>query len=197
MRKICILALSFLMIIGFSSMAGAAPTLSFQIDFGQDGTFETFYSLPPTTSVQADLYFTVTEEGVNGGGFKIIYDPSLMALSWDSFASPFVDTGLGYNDPGDLGLQALAFPPGTFVGPGQNKFASITLECLALGLGTLMIEDFNVITDEWVTSSGLVLDDQLAGGVFLAEVSQVPIPGAIWLLGSGLLGLVGLVRRQR
>ncbi|MBW1644914.1 MAG: PEP-CTERM sorting domain-containing protein, partial [Deltaproteobacteria bacterium] len=25
--------------------------------------------------------------------------------------------------------------------------------------------------------------------------SQVPVPGALWLLGSGLLGLVGIRRR--
>ncbi|MGD9160866.1 MAG: hypothetical protein PVG39_20775 [Desulfobacteraceae bacterium] len=29
-----------------------------------------------------------------------------------------------------------------------------------------------------------------------AEVSAVPVPGAVWLLGSGLLGLIG-IRRQR
>jgi hypothetical protein len=29
------------------------------------------------------------------------------------------------------------------------------------------------------------------------SISQVPVPGALWLLGSGLIGLVGLRRRQR
>jgi len=28
-------------------------------------------------------------------------------------------------------------------------------------------------------------------------VTPTPIPGAVWLLGSGLLGLVGLKRRMR
>jgi hypothetical protein len=30
-----------------------------------------------------------------------------------------------------------------------------------------------------------------------AQVSAVPIPGAVWLLGSGLVGLVGLKRRKK
>ena len=34
-----------------------------------------------------------------------------------------------------------------------------------------------------------------ASGVFLSE--QVPIPGAVWLLGSGLLGLIGLKRKLK
>jgi len=33
------------------------------------------------------------------------------------------------------------------------------------------------------------------GGVS-ADVSTTPIPGAAWLLGSGILGLVGLKRRK-
>ncbi|MEQ1621416.1 MAG: VPLPA-CTERM sorting domain-containing protein [Methylococcales bacterium] len=30
-----------------------------------------------------------------------------------------------------------------------------------------------------------------------ANVSAVPVPGAVWLLGSGLAGLVGLQRRKK
>jgi hypothetical protein len=29
------------------------------------------------------------------------------------------------------------------------------------------------------------------------DVSAVPVPAAIWLFGSGLLGLIGISRRQR
>jgi hypothetical protein len=200
MRKICILALSFLMIIGFSSMAGAAPTLSFQIDFGQDGTFETgtIYKIDPGTSVWADLYFTVTEEGVIGGGLSMQYDSTQSAVLSYAYDPAFTDAfSNSYNVPGDLGLNFFHVPQVTATDPGQHKLAEFHFECLGMGeIYPLMIYDFGA-TDDWVTASGLVLDDQLAGGVFLAEVNQVPIPGAVWLLGSGLLGLVGLVRRQR
>jgi hypothetical protein len=34
-----------------------------------------------------------------------------------------------------------------------------------------------------------------SSGVFLTETSEVPIPGAVWLLGSGLIGLVAFRRK--
>ena len=33
-------------------------------------------------------------------------------------------------------------------------------------------------------------------GSYLVQVSPVPIPSAVWLFGSGLLGLIGLARRK-
>jgi hypothetical protein len=33
-------------------------------------------------------------------------------------------------------------------------------------------------------------------GLFGVQVTTVPVPGAVWLLGSGLVGLVGLRRKR-
>ena len=35
------------------------------------------------------------------------------------------------------------------------------------------------------------------GGRITSAISSVPIPAAVWLFGSGLLGLVGVVRRKK
>jgi hypothetical protein len=45
-------------------------------------------------------------------------------------------------------------------------------------------------------------DDGLAfrttgGQVFLIDPDPVPVPAAVWLLGSGMLGLIGMARRKR
>jgi hypothetical protein len=46
----------------------------------------------------------------------------------------------------------------------------------------------------------LTLDYQLdtsGRDVLMAQVSSVPVPGALWLFLSGLLGMVGLGRRKK
>lgn len=60
------------------------------------------------------------------------------------------------------------------------------------GSGDYYDSEGNPIYDAWVTwgSGGFDLD---AVGVIN---SAVPVPGAVWLLGSGLLGLVGLGRKK-
>lgn len=59
------------------------------------------------------------------------------------------------------------------------------------GSGDFLDSQGNPIYDAWVTwgSGGVDLE---AVGV----INAVPIPGAVWLLGSGLLGLVGIRRRK-
>lgn len=49
------------------------------------------------------------------------------------------------------------------------------------------------------TFSGVSLDISGASALpsLLGTTAPVPIPGAVWLFGSGLLGLAGLARRQR
>jgi hypothetical protein len=46
-----------------------------------------------------------------------------------------------------------------------------------------------------VTTSGYI--DEIRIGKTWADVQAVPIPGAVWLLGSGLIGLAGLPRRKQ
>lgn len=200
MKRFLSVLFALLMVAGLATAAGAAPTLSFQIDFGQDGTFETgtTYNILPGTSVMADLYFTVTEEGVIGGGLSMQYDSTQSAVLSYAYLGSFSDAfSSSYNNPGDLGLAFFNNPPGTPTDPGQHKLAEFHFECTGIGDEySLMIYDFGT-TDNWVTATGLVLDDQLVGGIELARINQVPIPGAVWLLGSGLLGMLGLARRRK
>jgi len=52
----------------------------------------------------------------------------------------------------------------------------------------------NGVADAWNTLT-LNFDDDT--GLTAASISNVPVPAAVWLFGSGLLGLVGISRRKK
>ncbi len=80
-------------------------------------------------------------------------------------------------------------PPAPGFGPGEFDIFFLNFTGV----------DFNEVEDlfEFVPLAGIRIqslpDDINTGSVFLAT----PLPGAVWLLGSGLLGLVAFGRRRR
>lgn len=62
------------------------------------------------------------------------------------------------------------------------------------GNGTFTDANGNPIYDAWVTWGSGGLDFEALG--VINQAAPVPIPGAMWILGSGLLGLAGLRRRM-
>jgi hypothetical protein len=87
---------------------------------------------------------------------------------------------------------------------GKISLGTFTfLEVSSVNDGTA---DFQLAVDFW--NCGLILDGEAEmakdflniaanqEGYFKATTSVVPIPAAVWLLGSGLLGLIGIRRRN-
>lgn len=70
-------------------------------------------------------------------------------------------------------------------------FGTIDLLVDAGMVGQLVQIGFNNTATDWAPS-GVVYDN-----LNFAEVSAVPVPAAVWLFGSGLLGLVGVARRRK
>ncbi|MBI3187218.1 MAG: hypothetical protein HYZ31_05005 [Gammaproteobacteria bacterium] len=83
----------------------------------------------------------------------------------------------------------------------EADVAQLTLEdFLNMGYGQTfgfhqnVVEEYNLNWGEWITIDG---STQYTGIATLSNVSFVPVPSALWLFGSGLLGLVGLARKAR
>jgi hypothetical protein len=95
----------------------------------------------------------------------------------------------------------------------MNLSSGTTISALGLGsyLPTGAIGSFsvdNVVLSGWVFghlvdgnavsfAQGVDYFVSQVGGNYVVSGSAVPIPAAVWLLGSGLVGLVGLRRRMR
>lgn len=55
-------------------------------------------------------------------------------------------------------------------------------------------------TQDYANLTQLTISDSLSNSEFgssLFRASIVPVPAAVWLFGSGLLGLVGMARRRK
>jgi hypothetical protein len=58
--------------------------------------------------------------------------------------------------------------------------------------------DAGICSDgRWGTEDDAVFCGNLATWVATSNVSAVPVPAAVWLFGSGLIGLVGFARREK
>lgn len=92
----------------------------------------------------------------------------------------------------DLDDNTLAEEPVPYGRKSEASWASKTIDVSEFAEDTVLIEiyfeDFGSYAGCWGRSGAIAVDN--------FSVSAVPIPGAIWLLGSGLLGLIGIRRRN-
>ena len=201
MKKFSGLVLAMLMALGISSVASAAY---FNIDFYDYDTnyvknvYDTDIILNLGQWVYADIYVSGLPpegEGTVGMGFDLTFDASNLEAAGLVFPSYFMNTGLSEIIPGHVRAEAWAVPPGSDVGGDNILLATFALHCTGISLDELWLNDFDGRA-QWVLKDGSVLDGELFP-THIATVDNVPIPGAVWLLGSGLLGLVGTGLRRK
>ena len=217
MRKFLTIVLAVFMVLGFSAMASA--TLTFNLDFGQDGSYEDYWELLPSEFVFIDLYVSgvpsgepiynyqndVWIKGLLNMGIDIVYDPAAIEITpGTEFRMDPMSGTADWSTPGHIfmeGSDMLTFIMGRDGLYGDDILVgTIELHCLGpFGITELWLYDLDHggPFSDWALLDETVLDGDISGGILLAEINQVvPIPGAVWLFGSGLIGLVGLRRRR-
>ncbi len=107
----------------------------------------------------------------------------------------------------DLGVAAISFNFGNFIPPGQEVIFNLvgggsnsSTGGLYPSVGDLFGRPSGAIYFAgWIGTPGELLSNvSFVDGVILDNIrgyEVVPIPGAVWLFGSGLLGLVGLRKK--
>lgn len=188
----CMFTVLGLMYIGPST----AATLSFSPVSSEVGLGNTV----DVDVVISDLFddFLGAQNLVGGFDFTVGYDASIIA-----------NTGVTFSDAlGIAGIETIAISDNLF--PGQvsafnvsflfdfelaaiqttPSFTLATLSFQGLQIGTSPLDFlFTLVSDD--------LGDEIASMGISGEVTVVPLPGAVWLMITGLLGIGAMARRRK
>ena len=147
---------------------------------------------PNPAKVEVGVPFDVDIVGIEftelaGGTFDIGFDSTHLQIN-SVIIDPYFDFSPESGGPasGDV-WPGIAFD--AFVNaPAAGDFTIATINLTALVAGT---SDLVILNSEFFSATAL-LDPVLLSGT----VNSVPVPAAVWLFGSGLLGLIGIARRK-
>lgn len=158
----------------------------------------------PTTNVNVNDVFTVNVVGtgflsnVDGGGVNISFDQNLVnVLSvsidesvWD-FGGFGISTGTINNSNGTLdGIMVNADADVT----GDFVVATIEMQAISAGSSLLSLTEYTL--NPWASGGSMINPDFVDGSVIASASTTVPVPAAVWLFGSGLIGLFAVSRRK-
>ncbi len=189
----------------------AFAALSIQVDLDKDiSTWETgtFATGNAGDTLTMDIYAVdlPVDDGLAGYGFVLNWT-NPQAVQWVSPTdltnaaktpwSDFFDSSHGTQ--GDLHIMGMA-PIGTSIS-GTSLLATLEFNVVdAKKESVFTMKDWDSYGGWWITGRGNDLAPNFFGREVIIDplvtVNPVPIPAGIWLLGSGLLGLLGLRRRN-
>lgn len=116
-------------------------------------------------------------------------DPAFSRTGDDCTANPAI---LGCTGPGEINGVAFGSSTGLAAG-GPTLVGSLSFTGVNLGYAVVHIGDNDFPTGSWFNTAG----EALVVNYDSASVNVIPIPAAVWLFGTGLLGLIGVVRRRK
>ena len=137
-------------------------------------------------------------DGVSSGGVQLNWDSTLLTIV-STVAD--LDASMASNGFATLGVttvvsnEAIAVG-GTFgagAGLGGTTFDFVTINFTALSSAPISL--INSTFGDWQDGNGQSVPGVIFEGA-IVDLVPVPVPAAVWLFGSGLLGLVGVARRR-
>ncbi len=177
-----------LLVIGLQSNSHAASVLAFDQAM-VDTTVDSEFSLNIVTKDFPSTF---------GGTILINFDPTVVNVSDIALASPWSGITLipSDNSGSDLAGILLHAPVFSQWPAGDFIFATLTFTASAIGSSELVLSTYDPLPLATVGQNGITPIDFEAVNTTVT-VSAVPIPAAVWLLLSGIIGLFSVAKKKR
>lgn len=207
MKKIIFACLTAVLTLGLTNTASAALVYPVWVDasptlHGGDGIADTSITLAPSEVVWLDVFISdIPTAGLVSAGLVVNYDPAQLEVT----------PGTWFYDPpwtADFNLSKISWDNNSgiidFAGAGFGSpfgtvpLITIELHCIAPGVSSLVFGQHPGPIDDFVLANeplSTILDADVLFPTI--EMVNTPVPGALWLFGSGLVGLLGLRRKNR
>lgn len=193
MKKSIVLLSSFLLLIGF---AQAAHSATVYFDFNGDTLADTAYGITAGDLFPADVYVAGADASPLGAfAVGVTFNPLLATataatadLAW--FPVPHLPAAGSASLEG-TNMAGLATVPSRRL--GTLDFTSLGAGIFDLQLGFLYQNGLDFVGPNLQLYDSLIT---FQNAQITAATAPVPLPGAFWLLGTGLIGLLGLRKRS-
>lgn len=194
MKKIFVSALKKIapvLLLSTAMQASAAMVTTIHTGQGSgtlDGVaFENAYFAITAVADTANIT-TFDETGLSNDNLSTtIYIESLGVFNFVTPTRYFVNSVIGFSRAGIDGADLLNGP---LLGASWDMASALEPQ-----IGTASFLQW-ALSDVVTTGGVLVFNSGITPSAFTATVSEVPVPAGIWLLGSGLVGLVSIGRRK-
>ena len=192
MKKLCLLSATWMIILFHLSTAQAAL-----VTLTPDDKLEISFSLPLPSPSTYDVFSMFISKAGSTGSNIISSDLFNGATLLGSYTSSYNSAASRWT----TSSSAFTFDNPTFIDFSSFWDGSIDglvrVSITGSGSVTFDTDTIEASVGQGVNSSGVSGNLNFNPTINSITVSSVPVPAAVWLFGSGLLGFIGIARRKK